>query len=68
MLQDGNLGLDYRSHLLFHAGRGHWVWAHWPGGAHAIFGLRFIPPAGIIPDPHSLRVAEAEEELLTEAA
>ena len=67
MFQDGNLGLDDHSHLLFHAGPRRWARVHWTGGAHAIFGLRFIYPSGIIPDPRLLWVAEAEEELLTEA-
>ena len=67
MFQDGNLGLDYHSHLLFHSSPRRWARASWTGGAHATFGLRFISRSGIIPDPHSLRMAEAEEELLTEA-
>lgn len=56
---------DYRSHLLFHAGPCHWAWALWYSGVHAISRLRFISSFGIIPDPYFLRLATAEEKLLT---
>jgi hypothetical protein len=59
------MGFDYRSHLLFHSGPRRWAWAHWSGGGHTVFGLRFIPSSGIIPDPYFLRLVTAEEKLLT---
>ena len=62
------MGFHYRSHLLCHAGSRRCPWVDRIGGTHGIFGLRFISPSGILFDPYFLRVAEAEEERLKEAA
>ncbi len=55
------MGLDYRSHLLFHTGSRPWVWSHRLGSLYAISGLRLIPHAGIICDFGILRLVKKQE-------
>ncbi len=55
------MGLDYRSHLLFHTGSRRWTWSHRPGSVYAISGLRLIPHAGIICDLGVLRLVKKQE-------
>jgi hypothetical protein len=55
------MGLDYRSHLLFHTGSRPWAWSHRLGSLYAISGLRLIPHAGIICDFGILRLVKKQE-------
>ena len=55
------MGLDYRSHLLLHAGSCRWAWSHRPGSVYAISGLCLIPHAGIICDLGVLRLVKKQE-------
>ncbi len=51
MFQGRSMGFDHRGNLLFYAGSRYWDWLDWIGGAHAVFGLRFISHAGDLFSP-----------------
>jgi hypothetical protein len=55
------MGLDYRSHLLLHAGSCDRAWFHRLGSIYAISGLRLIPHAGNICDLGILRLVKKQE-------
>lgn len=60
------MGIDRYGDLLRHAHSRVYPWINRLGGFHTFFRLRTLPPSRALRDPHSLRVAEAEEERLKE--
>ncbi len=55
------MGLNYRSHLLFHTGSCDRARSHRLGSVHAISGLRFISHAGIICNLGILRLVKKQK-------
>ena len=60
------MGIDHYGDLLRYAHSRVYPWINRLRGFYTLFRLRTLPPFRALRDPHSLRVAEAEEELLKE--